>query len=48
MKNGRKINLFTDEYRTPVSAADAAPGILLGLSKTKGILHIGGLERISR
>jgi dTDP-4-dehydrorhamnose reductase len=48
MKNGRDINLFTDEHRTPVSAADAARGILLGLSKTRGILHIGGLERISR
>ncbi len=48
MKNGRDIFLFTDEHRTPVSAADAARGILLGLYKTKGILHIGGLERISR
>ncbi len=48
MRNGRQINLFVDEYRTPVSAANAAQGILLGLSKAKGILHIGGLERISR
>ncbi|MGA2937595.1 MAG: NAD(P)-dependent oxidoreductase [Syntrophobacteraceae bacterium] len=48
MRNGRQINLFMDEYRTPVSAANAAQGILLGLSKAKGILHIGGLERISR
>ncbi len=48
MRNGRQINLFMDEYRTPVSAANAAQGILLGLSKANGILHIGGLERISR
>jgi dTDP-4-dehydrorhamnose reductase len=48
MSNGRQINLFIDEYRSPVSATNAAQGILLGLSKTKGILHIGGLERISR
>ena len=48
MKDGRDIFLFTDEHRTPVSAADAARGILRGLSTTKGILHIGGLERISR
>ncbi len=48
MKNGRDIGLFTDEHRTPVSAEDAARGILLGLSKMKGILHISGLERISR
>lgn len=31
-----------------VAAANAAQGILLGLSKANGILHIGGLERISR
>jgi dTDP-4-dehydrorhamnose reductase len=48
MKHGRQINLFMDEYRTPVSAANAAQGILLALSKTNGIVHIGGLERISR
>ena len=48
MRNGRQINLFMDEYRTPVSAANAAQGILLALSKTNGIVHIGGLERISR
>jgi len=48
MRNGRRINLFIDEYRTPVSVANAAQGILLGLSEAKGILHIGGLERISR
>ena len=48
MRNGRQIKLFTDEYRTPVSATNAAQGILLGLSKTRGILHIGGPERISR
>jgi len=48
MRNGRQINLFVDEYRTPVSATNAAQGILLALAKTNGILHIGGLERISR
>jgi len=48
MKNGRQINLFTDEFRTPVSATNAAQGILLALSKTNGIVHLGGLERICR
>src|SRR5208337_2400456 len=48
MRNGRQINLFIDEYRTPVSATNASQGILLALSKTNGIVHIGGLERISR
>ena len=48
MKNGSRINLFTDEYRTPVSGVNAAQGIMLALSKTNGILHLGGMERISR
>lgn len=40
--------LFTDEFRTPVSALSAAKGILLALEKTTGIIHLGGRERISR
>lgn len=48
MKEGRQLDLFIDEYRTPVSAVNAAQGILLALSKTNGILHIGGPERICR
>ncbi len=48
MKNGRRISLFTDEYRTPLSAENAAQGILLALFKTNGILHMAGPERISR
>jgi len=43
------LNLFTDEYRTPVSAIAAAQGLLLALTKGQGeILHLGGKERISR
>lgn len=48
MRSGRELSLFADEIRTPVSAADAAKAILLFLPKTKGIVHIGGAERISR
>jgi len=48
MKEGREIALFTDEYRTPVSGRDAASGIFLGLLKARGVLHLGGPERISR
>ena len=48
MRNGRQVNLFVDEHRTPVSAVNAVQGILLALVRTKGILHIGGMERISR
>jgi dTDP-4-dehydrorhamnose reductase len=43
------LNLFTDEYRTPVSAIAAAQGLLLALTQGRGeILHLGGKERISR
>ena len=43
-----KQNLFTDEFRSPVSAMSASQGILLALEKTTGIIHLGGKERISR
>lgn len=48
MRSGQPLKLFTDETRTPVSGAVAAGGILLGLDKTRGILHLGGRERVSR
>lgn len=44
----QKLNLFTDEYRTPVSAGTAFSGLLLALENVSGILHLGGCERISR
>lgn len=49
LKAGKELKLFTDEYRTPVSATIAAQGLLLALEKqVTGILHLGGKERISR
>ncbi len=42
------INLFIDEYRTPVSGYTAAKGILLMLDHFEGLIHLGGSERISR
>jgi dTDP-4-dehydrorhamnose reductase len=48
MKEGRELTLFVDEIRTPVSGGTAAKGILLALRKFKGIVHMGGPERISR
>jgi dTDP-4-dehydrorhamnose reductase len=44
----RKFKLFTDEYRTPVSGATAARGLLLALEKTPRLLHCGGREHVSR
>lgn len=48
MKEGRELKLFTDEFRTPLSGRDAAAGLLLALYKAKGLLHLGGPERLSR
>jgi len=48
MRLGMELRLFDDEYRTPVSAETAARGLLLALERGKGILHLGGRERISR
>lgn len=49
LRSQTPLTLFTDEYRTPVSAITAAQGILLALSQGQGeILHLGGKERISR
>ncbi len=48
LKEGRELKLFTDEFRTPVSGATAAEGILMALEKINGTIHLGGLERVSR
>ena len=48
MKNGRELRLFTDEFRTPVSGRSAVEGLFLALEKVRGIIHLGGRERISR
>ncbi|MEC4817479.1 MAG: NAD(P)-dependent oxidoreductase [Scytonema sp. PMC 1069.18] len=48
LQEGKELNLFTDEFRTPVSGKTAAKGLLLALEKVCGIIHLGGKERISR
>ncbi len=49
LATGQKLQLFVDEFRTPVSAITAAQGLLMVLrSSTSGIIHLGGKERISR
>ncbi|GAB1539215.1 SDR family oxidoreductase [Scytonema sp. NUACC21] len=48
LKEEKELNLFTDEFRTPVSATTAAKGLLLALEKVQGRIHLGGKERISR
>ncbi len=46
--DNKEIKLFADEYRTPVSGATAARGLLRALETSPGLLHLGGRERISR
>lgn len=46
---GETLRLFSDEYRSPADAADAVRGLLLALSSgARGVLHLGGPERLSR
>jgi len=47
--SGEPIRAFTDEYRTPLYAGDAARGLLhlLGTRKS-GLWHLGGTDRLSR
>jgi dTDP-4-dehydrorhamnose reductase len=44
----KPIQLFTDEFRTPVSTVCAAKALQAALRWPSGIYHLGGLERISR
>jgi dTDP-4-dehydrorhamnose reductase len=49
LRQGHSISLFTDEFRTPVEAGDAARGIVQMLAqRVTGIIHLGGPERLSR
>jgi dTDP-4-dehydrorhamnose reductase len=48
LRNNKAMTLFCDEYRSPVSAASAACGLLMALEKAHGIVHLGGRERVSR
>ncbi len=42
------VPLFIDEFRTPVSTATAAAGLLVALKHRPPTLHLGGQERVSR
>ena len=48
LREGKELNLFTDEFRTPASGKTAAQGLLLALKKVNGRIHLGGKERVSR
>lgn len=47
--NGVRPMLFTDEWRTPLEVSNAAHALVELLEKdVRGILHVGGPDRISR
>jgi dTDP-4-dehydrorhamnose reductase len=48
MREGKELTLFTDEYRTPLSANSAVEALLLSLTLEPGTYHCGGRERITR
>jgi len=49
VKHGRPVNLFVDEWRTPLSLAVAAQALIeIVESEVTGLLHVGGPERLSR
>jgi len=50
-EKGEPRGLFTDEWRTPLdylSAAETLCDLALELPHTRGIVHIGGTQRVSR
>jgi dTDP-4-dehydrorhamnose reductase len=49
LRSGKHIQLFTDEWRTPLALPTAASALVaLALSPETGLFHIGGPERMSR
>lgn len=47
LQSPASLQLFTDEFRTPVGAVTAAQGLLMAID-IPGILNLGGGERVSR
>jgi dTDP-4-dehydrorhamnose reductase len=48
-KNGESVQLFTDQYRTPILVHNLAQVLLeLAASEYCGIMHLGGADRLSR
>ncbi|MGE5796851.1 MAG: SDR family oxidoreductase [Ignavibacteria bacterium] len=50
LKEGKKVKLFFDQFRTPISIPDAASVIneLSGFNIKTETINVGGLERLSR
>jgi dTDP-4-dehydrorhamnose reductase len=48
VRRNETLNLFEDEFRTPVDIDSAAHGMLTLLGQAKGVFHLGGYTRVSR
>lgn len=49
LRQGKPLALFDDEWRTPLSLRAAADGLTaLAASSFRGVVHLGGPERMSR
>jgi dTDP-4-dehydrorhamnose reductase len=49
IRSGRPMRLFADEWRTPLALETAAEALVcIAQSDYKGLLHLGGPERMSR
>jgi len=50
LKNGKPVKLFTDQFRTPISLADASQIItqLLKMDLKSETINVGGTDRVSR
>ncbi len=48
LKQGKRIRLFTDEYRTQLNVDTAARILARALENISGTFHIGGAESVSR
>jgi dTDP-4-dehydrorhamnose reductase len=49
LRSGRRVRLFTDQYRTPIDPESIASALqTLVESSATGVFHLGGPERLSR
>jgi dTDP-4-dehydrorhamnose reductase len=48
IESGTETKLFSDEYRSVCGAESVSRGILQLLEKERGVIHLGGKERLSR
>lgn len=49
LRDGKTLNLFTDEFRSPIAAEETARAVWhLAKQQVTGIYHVAGAERLSR